>query len=209
MRFETLLDPEQMPGQRSPLYPWPYIEGLRLDEAMHDLTILATGLYGKTLLPQNGAPLRAGGAVEVRLQEHQVHRQDRPGRAEMPGTFWMAAAPERVRLLRQRQPRRVASALVAGQRAAHRRVGPADDAAVQRLRRSSRVAVHRHGSQGELLIAGRPTDRSLRVPGSSPKPEPNDAPKRSALERHIFQVIVHLDHSCRWRCWSWTGCATT
>ena len=58
VRFETLLDPMQMPGQRDRMYPWPYIEGLRLDEAMNDLTILSTGLYGKSLLPQNGAPLR-------------------------------------------------------------------------------------------------------------------------------------------------------
>jgi sulfoxide reductase catalytic subunit YedY len=58
VRFETVLDPMQMPGQRDKMYPWPYIEGLRLDEAMNDLTILSTGLYGKSLLPQNGAPLR-------------------------------------------------------------------------------------------------------------------------------------------------------
>jgi sulfoxide reductase catalytic subunit YedY len=56
--FTTLLDPEQMPGQRSPLYPWPYTEGLRLDEARNGLAILASGLYGEPLLPQNGAPLR-------------------------------------------------------------------------------------------------------------------------------------------------------
>jgi sulfoxide reductase catalytic subunit YedY len=58
VRFETLVDPLQMPGQRDKTYPWPYIEGLRLDEAMNDLTILSTGLYGKSLLPQNGAPVR-------------------------------------------------------------------------------------------------------------------------------------------------------
>jgi sulfoxide reductase catalytic subunit YedY len=56
--FTTLLDPAQMPEQRSRLLPWPYVEGLRLDEAMHPLTILATGLYGKALPNQNGAPLR-------------------------------------------------------------------------------------------------------------------------------------------------------
>jgi sulfoxide reductase catalytic subunit YedY len=56
--FTTLLDPDQMPGQSNPLYPWPYTEGLRLDEAVHSLTLLATGLYGQPLLPQNGAPLR-------------------------------------------------------------------------------------------------------------------------------------------------------
>lgn len=58
VRFETIFDPEQMPGQGSRLYPWPYQEGLRLDEAMHDLTILATGLYGTDLPPQDGAPVR-------------------------------------------------------------------------------------------------------------------------------------------------------
>lgn len=58
VRFETLLDKQQMPGTSSPFYPWPYQEGLRLDEAMHDLTILATGLYGEALPPQDGAPIR-------------------------------------------------------------------------------------------------------------------------------------------------------
>jgi sulfoxide reductase catalytic subunit YedY len=58
IEFQTLYDPKQMPGQRAPILPWPYTEGLRLDEAMHPLAIFAVGLYGKTLLPQNGAPLR-------------------------------------------------------------------------------------------------------------------------------------------------------
>ena len=56
--FETLLRPEEMPGQRSGGIDWPYREGLRLDEAMHPLTILATGLYGEDLPNQNGAPIR-------------------------------------------------------------------------------------------------------------------------------------------------------
>ncbi|CAM4216269.1 protein-methionine-sulfoxide reductase catalytic subunit MsrP [Palleronia rufa] len=56
--FQTLLRPEEMPGQKRPILDWPYIEGLRLDEAMHPLTIMATGLYGKPLPNQNGAPLR-------------------------------------------------------------------------------------------------------------------------------------------------------
>lgn len=58
VRFQTVFRPDEMRGQHDKNYPWPYTEGLRLDEAMHDLTILATGLYGKTLLPQNGAPIR-------------------------------------------------------------------------------------------------------------------------------------------------------
>jgi methionine sulfoxide reductase catalytic subunit len=56
--FETLFDPKQMPNQSTGLLDWPYVEGLRLDEAMHPLTILATGLYGQTLPPQDGAPIR-------------------------------------------------------------------------------------------------------------------------------------------------------
>jgi sulfoxide reductase catalytic subunit YedY len=56
--FETVLRPEEMPGTRYPVLDWPYVEGLRLDEARHPLTIMATGLYGKPLPNQNGAPLR-------------------------------------------------------------------------------------------------------------------------------------------------------
>ena len=92
VRFETIYDPNQMPGQKSDWYQWPYIEGLRLDEAMHDLTMLATGLYGQPLLPQSGAPVRLvvpwkygfksiKGIVKIDLVE------------EMPTSLWMAAAP--------------------------------------------------------------------------------------------------------------------
>ena len=56
--FETLVRPEEMQGQRFPTLDWPYVEGLRLDEAMHPLTIMATGLYGKMIPNQNGAPMR-------------------------------------------------------------------------------------------------------------------------------------------------------
>jgi len=56
--MQTLLDPAQMPGQKTQVLDWPYVEGLRLDEAMHPLTILASGLYGRALPPQDGAPLR-------------------------------------------------------------------------------------------------------------------------------------------------------
>jgi sulfoxide reductase catalytic subunit YedY len=92
VRFETLYDPEKMPGQKSRWYEWPYIEGLRLDEAMHDLTILSTGLYGEDLLPQNGAPIRLvlpwkygfksiKSIVKISLVD------------EMPTSLWMAAQP--------------------------------------------------------------------------------------------------------------------
>jgi len=58
IEFTTLYDPKQMPGVRSPVLRWPYVEGLRLDEAMHPLTILAVGLYGEVIPNQDGAPLR-------------------------------------------------------------------------------------------------------------------------------------------------------
>jgi sulfoxide reductase catalytic subunit YedY len=58
VRFDSVFDPDNMRGQDNDLFPWPYVEGLRLDEAMNDLTLLATGLYGQTLPNQNGAPIR-------------------------------------------------------------------------------------------------------------------------------------------------------
>ncbi len=92
VRFETLLDPEQMPGQKVGWYTWPYVEGLRLDEAMHDLTILATGLYGKTLLPQNGAPLRVVVPWKYGFKSiKSIVKIDLV--AEQPTSLWMAAAP--------------------------------------------------------------------------------------------------------------------
>lgn len=92
VRFQTLLDPQRMPGQSSGWYSWPYTEGLRLDEAMHDLTLLATGLYGKDLLPQNGAPLRLAVPWKYGFKSVKaivkIDLVDQP-----PTTLWMAAAP--------------------------------------------------------------------------------------------------------------------
>jgi sulfoxide reductase catalytic subunit YedY len=58
VEFRTVVRPEEMPGQRVPVLQWPYVEGLRMDEAMHPLTLMVTGVYGLDLLNQNGAPLR-------------------------------------------------------------------------------------------------------------------------------------------------------
>ncbi len=58
IQFTTLNDPKQMPGVRVPVLDWPYREGLRMDEAMHPLTLMETGLYGKQLPNKNGAPIR-------------------------------------------------------------------------------------------------------------------------------------------------------
>ena len=90
--FTTLLDAEQMPGQRTPLYPWPYTEGLRLDEAMHSLTLLGTGLYGQPLLPQNGAPLRL--VVPWKYGFKSIKAIVRIDLLEQPpATLWSTIAP--------------------------------------------------------------------------------------------------------------------
>jgi sulfoxide reductase catalytic subunit YedY len=93
IEFLTLHDPTQMPGQRRNVIPWPYNEGLRLDEAMHPLALMVTGLYGKDLPNQNGAPLRLvvpwkygfksiKSIVKMRFVENQ------------PSTTWMKSAPD-------------------------------------------------------------------------------------------------------------------
>ena len=92
VRFTTLLDPQQMPGQRSPYYQWPYVEGLRIDEAMNDLAILATGLYGKPTLPQNGAPIRLVVPWKYGFKSiKSIVKIDLV--TEQPTSLWMAAAP--------------------------------------------------------------------------------------------------------------------
>ena len=92
VELTTLADPQQMPGQRSRILPWPYVEGLRMDEAMHPLSFLAIGLYGRVLPNQNGAPLRlvvpwkygfkgVKSIVKIRFTETE------------PRTTWALAAP--------------------------------------------------------------------------------------------------------------------
>ncbi|MBL8096570.1 MAG: protein-methionine-sulfoxide reductase catalytic subunit MsrP [Anaerolineales bacterium] len=92
VKFTTVSRPEEMPGLSNPLYPWPYTEGLRLDEAMHPLTTVATGLYGRDLLPQSGAPIRLvvpwkygfksiKSIVKIELT------------AEQPATLWNTVGP--------------------------------------------------------------------------------------------------------------------
>ena len=93
VEFNTLLDPAQMPGQRFPVLDWPYVEGLRLDEAMNPLTMFVVGVYGKMLPNQNGAPLRhvvpwkygfkgCKSIVTMKFTER------------MPATAWAVATPD-------------------------------------------------------------------------------------------------------------------
>lgn len=92
VEFTSLADPEQMPGVRHRVLPWPYVEGLRMDEAQHPLSLIAVGLYGKVLPNQSGAPLRlvvpwkygfkgAKSIVRIRFTEAQ------------PKTTWAVVAP--------------------------------------------------------------------------------------------------------------------
>lgn len=92
VEFTTLYDPQQMPGQKRSVLNWPYVEALRIDEAMHPLSIMAVGLYGEVLPNQNGAPLRLmvpwkygfkniKSIVKIRFTE------------KMPRTTWAAAGP--------------------------------------------------------------------------------------------------------------------
>lgn len=93
VRFQTLYDPQQMPGQKSSYYTWPYVEGLRVDEAMHYLTILATGLYGEPLPPQDGAPVRLVVPWKYGFKSiKSIVKIDLV--ADMPTSLWMAAAPD-------------------------------------------------------------------------------------------------------------------
>jgi sulfoxide reductase catalytic subunit YedY len=91
VRFETVYRPDDMPGQNSGFYSWPYIEGLRIDEAMNDLTLLATGLYGRELLPQSGAPIRLVVPWKYGFKSiKSIVRIDLVD--EMPVSLWMDAA---------------------------------------------------------------------------------------------------------------------
>jgi sulfoxide reductase catalytic subunit YedY len=92
LEFTTLLDPRQMPGQRHAVLDWPYVEGLRMDEAMHPLAILGVGLYGKPLPNQNGAPLRL--VVPWKYGFKSIKSIVRIRFVEaMPKTTWALSAP--------------------------------------------------------------------------------------------------------------------
>ena len=91
--FQTLYDPKRMPNQNTGVLDWPYVEGLRLDEAMHPLTILATGLYGQTLPPQDGAPIRL--VVPWKYGFKSIKSIVKISLvAEQPPTTWNIAGPD-------------------------------------------------------------------------------------------------------------------
>ena len=149
VEFTTIYDPTQMPGQQRNVLQWPYVEGLRMDEAMHPLALLCFGMYGEDLPNQDGAPLRivlpwkygfksAKAIVRIRFTDNQ------------PQNTWNISAPYGVRFLFQRESQRGPSPLESGQRTPARRVFQTPNANVQRLR-PGREPIHRHGPEKEFL----------------------------------------------------------
>jgi len=142
VQMTTLLDPEQMPEQSGRVLDWPYVEGLRIDEAMHPLTLLAVGLYGKTLPAQNGAPLRlvvpwkygfkgVKSIVEIRLTETE------------PRTTWNLAAPNEYGFYANVNPA-----------VDHPRWSQANERRIGDLRRRPTLPFNGYGEQVAHLYAG-------------------------------------------------------
>jgi methionine sulfoxide reductase catalytic subunit len=140
--FTTLLDPQQMPEQRRHVLEWPYVEGLRIDEAMHPLALFATGLYGKTLPNQNGAPLRLvvpwkygfkgiKSIVKISLTETQ------------PPTTWNLAAPDEYGFYANVNPA-----------VDHPRWSQATERRIGELRRRPTLPFNGYGEQVAALYAG-------------------------------------------------------
>ena len=166
VEFTTLFDPapHARPAQRRPS-PWPYIEGLRLDEAMHPLAFLATGMYGKTLPNQNGAPVRLVVPWKYGFKNIKAIVQDEVHRHDAANTTWMKAARERIRLLRQRESR--PSTIRAGVRhgAALGDILRKPTLMFNGYADAGGVAVRRHGPASQLLSAA---DRDIGSGNSGP-----------------------------------------
>ena len=147
VEFTTLLDPSQFPAQKPGLFgfsslDWPYVEGLRLDEAMHPLTLLSVGMYGKVLPNQNGAPVRvvvpwkygfksAKSVVRIRLV------------GEQPKTAWEKAAPQEYGFYSNVNPA-----------VSHPRWSQADERRIGEFRRRPTLPFNGYGDQVASLYAG-------------------------------------------------------
>ncbi len=152
VEFTSVLRPSQMPGQKRDVLDWPYVEGLRLDEAMNPLAILAVGLYGETLPNQDGAPIRlvvpwkygfksAKSIVKIKFVD------------SMPKTAWNKAAPNEYGFYSNVNPQ---VDHPRWSQANERRIGrvlQAADAHVQRLRRPGGESLFRHGPAKVVLSA--------------------------------------------------------
>ena len=181
--FRTVFRPEEMRGQYRPILDWPYVEGLRIDEAMHPLTLLTVGLYGEVLPNQNGAPIRLvvpwkygfksiKSIAAIEFTEKGASDELEPGRAA------------RVRVLLEREPERLPSPVEPEARAAHRRALQARHADVQRLRGGGRRPLRRNGSQGQLL------SRGFSTPRTGQRPPMNREKRITAIKTGLFAVAL-------------------
>ena len=134
VRFEALYAPDRMPGQRDGFYSWPYVEGLRLDEAMNDLALMVTGLYGMPLPAQDGAPIRL--VVPWKYGFKGIKAITKIDLVDVqPVSLWMNASPEEYGFYANVNPEVPHPRWSAGHRAPHWRARPPNHTEIQRLRR--------------------------------------------------------------------------
>jgi sulfoxide reductase catalytic subunit YedY len=142
VEFTTLLDPQQMPGQRRNVLDWPYVEGLRMDEAMHPLTIMATGLYNRALPNQNGAPLRLVVPWKYGFKSGKSLVKIR-FTTQMPMTTWAMMAPDEYGFYANVNPQ-----------VDHPRWSQARERRIGEFRRRETLMFNGYGSQVASLYAG-------------------------------------------------------
>ena len=151
VEMETLTDPKVMPGLRLSIIDWPYREGLRLDEANNELTFMATGMYGKEMPKQDGAPIRL--VVPWKYGFKSIKSIVRFNFTDkQPVNSWQSTQPSEYGILGEREPRGAAPALEPGHRAParHRRAGA--DAALQWLRRAGGEPLRRHADRQAVHV---------------------------------------------------------
>lgn len=149
VEFTTLHDPEQMPGQRSPVLDWPYVEGLRIDEATHPLAFIAVGLYGRKLPNQNGAPLRLVVPWKYGFKGIKSIVRIRFTR-EQPATTWNRAAPHEYGFYANVNPE-----------VDHPRWSQATERRIGELRRRKTLPFNGYAEQVASLYAGMDLTRSF------------------------------------------------
>ena len=142
VEFTTLYDPEQMPGQKRNVLPWPYVEGLRLDEARHPLTLMAVGLYGETMPNQNGAPIRLVVPWKYGFKSIKSIVRIRLTR-EQPASTWNARAPGEYGFYANVNPE-----------VDHPRWSQARERRIGELRRRPTLPFNGYGEQVAALYAG-------------------------------------------------------
>jgi sulfoxide reductase catalytic subunit YedY len=140
--FQTLLDPNRMPNQKFGILGWPYVEGLRLDEAMNPLTIMATGMYGETLPPQDGAPIRL--VVPWKYGFKSIKSVVKISLvADEPPTTWNTEAPDEYGFYSNVNPN-----------VAHPRWSQADERRIGELGRRKTLLFNGYGDQVAKLYEG-------------------------------------------------------